>query len=105
MTSVDDYDGRSQAEETVAFGVDGVDYKIALSTVNARQLRQLFEEWTPYARKIGRASCGKSIATRPTVDRDRAAAIREWARERGVQVASRGRISVDVVEAYDKANG
>jgi hypothetical protein len=41
---------------------------------------------------------------RVPVDREQSAAIREWARRNGHKVSARGRISADVIEAYNKAN-
>ncbi|MFG1797785.1 Lsr2 family protein [Nocardia sp. NPDC049149] len=104
VTLVDDYDGKSSAEETVVFGLDRVSYEIDLSVLNASTLRDIFEQWTPHARKVGRVPRGKQINTRPALDRDRSAAIREWARKKGHEVSSRGRISAEVIQAYEKAN-
>ncbi|WP_433576791.1 histone-like nucleoid-structuring protein Lsr2 [Nocardia brasiliensis] len=104
VTLVDDYDGKSSAEETVVFGLDGVSYEIDLSVLNASTLRGIFEQWTPHARKVGRVPRGKSIKARPAGDQDRSAAIREWARKKNIAVSSRGRISAEVVEAYEKAS-
>jgi hypothetical protein len=39
VTTVDDTDGKTVAEETVAFGLDGVAYEIYLSNKNARKMR------------------------------------------------------------------
>ncbi|WP_280241711.1 histone-like nucleoid-structuring protein Lsr2 [Nocardia abscessus] len=100
---VDDYDGKSPAEETVAFALDGAAYEMDLSVLNASQLRGLFEQWTPHARRVGRVRRGKS-ESRPTSDREQTQAIREWARKKGLDVSSRGRISAEVAEAYKKAN-
>jgi hypothetical protein len=38
------------------------------------------------------------------VDREQNAAIREWARKRGMSVSDRGRIPSEVLEAYHKEN-
>jgi hypothetical protein len=38
---------------------------------------------------------------RPDVDRERTAAVREWARAHGHDVSDRGRISKTVMQAYD----
>ncbi|MCC3312508.1 histone-like nucleoid-structuring protein Lsr2 [Nocardia africana] len=102
---VDDYDGKSDADQTVHFGIDGVEYEIDLSTKNAEKLRKIFEQWTASARKVGRNRKGavKSGATRTTPDREQTAAIREWARNNGYEISSRGRIHKDIVEAYHKA--
>ncbi|WP_456320117.1 Lsr2 dimerization domain-containing protein [Nocardia aurea] len=39
VTVVDDYDGKSQAAETVSFALDGEVYEIDLSETNAESLR------------------------------------------------------------------
>jgi Histone H1-like nucleoprotein HC2/Lsr2 len=41
---------------------------------------------------------------RTTSDREQSAAIREWARRRGHEVASRGRIPLDILNAYVAAH-
>jgi hypothetical protein len=102
---IDDFDGKSKAEETVSFSLDGVEYEIDLSTKNARKLRSVFEQWTGPARKVGRISRAKTkSATRTTADRQQTGAIREWAKNNGYNVSSRGRIQADIVEAYNKAS-
>lgn len=102
---IDDYDGKSKAEETVRFRLDGVEYEIDLSTKNARKLRVVFEQWTASGRRMGRGARSKSSATGRTVaNREKTGAIRKWARDNGYTVSSRGRIQADIVEAYNKAS-
>ena len=101
---VDDYDGESKAEETVVFSIDGATYEIDLSELNAKALRGVFEQWTPSARKIGRVHRSKTTSARPAIDRDRTAAIREWARKEGIEVSSRGRIAAELIQQYEKAS-
>lgn len=110
VTMVDDLDGTSKADETVEFSLDGVTYQIDLSKKNAGKLRAVLEPWTGKARKLGRlksrsktktGGVGKDI--RSTVDRDQSLAIREWARKNGHKVSARGRISADIVAAYNAA--
>ncbi|MGV9834281.1 histone-like nucleoid-structuring protein Lsr2 [Nocardia niigatensis] len=102
---VDDYDGKSAAEETVRFAVDGVDYEIDLSKLNAAKMRGMFEPWTEHARKVGRAPRGTRVGKpRSTVDREQTQAIREWARGNGFEVSNRGRVSAEILEAYNKAS-
>ena len=103
VTMVDDFDGESPAVETVLFAVDGVEYEIDLSILNAGRLRGAFEPWTEHARKVGRAPRGKAIA-KPATDREQSASIRQWAQKNGYKVSNRGRIQADVVAAYQKAN-
>ncbi|HLS75541.1 MAG TPA: Lsr2 family protein [Nocardia sp.] len=103
---VDDIDGTSVADETVAFALDGVHYELDLAASNAEQLRKTFAQWTPYARKVGRSAGVKTApkARREGEQPDQALAIRKWALAEGLQVSSRGRVPAKVVEAYRKAN-
>ncbi|MBF6276371.1 MULTISPECIES: Lsr2 family protein [Nocardia] len=102
---IDDYDGKSKAEETVFFSLDGVEYEIDLSAKNASKLRGHFEQWTESARKVGRIPRGKrKTAARTVGDKEQTGAIREWARNNGYNVSSRGRIQADIIEAYNRAS-
>jgi hypothetical protein len=101
---VDDYDGTSPAEETVTLALDGVTYEIDLSTRNAEKLRDTLGFWASYGRRVGgRPVKGKRRpqATKNTADTQ---TIREWARENGMEVSNRGRISAEIAEAYQKAH-
>ncbi|MFI5719438.1 Lsr2 family protein [Nocardia sp. NPDC051750] len=101
---VDDYDGKSPAEETVTLALDGVTYEIDLSARNAGKLRDIVEGWAAHARKVGgRATKGKRL-DRATTDSRQTQAIRDWARQNGMDVSNRGRISAEVTEAYKKAH-
>ncbi|MFI5776640.1 Lsr2 family protein [Nocardia sp. NPDC051570] len=100
---VDDFDGKSPAEETVTFALDGVEYEIDLSLLNAGRLREMFEPWTGHGRKVGRGPRTSGPA-RPAAAREQTAAIRAWARKNGFDVSDRGRIQANVVAAYEKAS-
>lgn len=50
---VDDLDG-GQADETVAFSLDGTDYEIDLSNEHAQELRGAFDRYLQVARKAQR---------------------------------------------------
>ena len=100
---VDDLDG-SAAQETVSFGLDGRQYDVDLSAAHAAQLRDALAAFVAVARRgEGRARRRPASATgaRPDVDRERTAAVREWARAHGHDVSDRGRISKTVMQAYD----
>ncbi|MDA3629289.1 Lsr2 family protein [Saccharopolyspora oryzae] len=104
---VDDVDG-TQAETTVEFALDGVSYAIDLSADNAAKLRDSLASFVANARKTGgrkrtAAKPGKASSTPSTADRERNQAIREWARNQGMQVSDRGRIPAEIVEAFDNA--
>lgn len=100
---VDDLDG-SEASETIHFALDGKQYEIDLNEGHAQALRESFAEWVDVARKAGGGRRARQGGTgRSTVDREQAHAIRQWARARGMTVAERGRIPVQVIEAYNHA--
>ncbi|WP_433761535.1 histone-like nucleoid-structuring protein Lsr2 [Nocardia sp. CA-135398] len=108
VTMVDDLDGTSKADETVLFSLDGVTYEIDLSKKNAGKLRADLDRWTEKARRTGRVKVrskarGGGKDFRSPVDREHSVAIREWARKNGHQVSARGRISADIVAAYNAA--
>jgi Lsr2 len=94
---VDDTDG-GPAEETVAFGLDGAEYEIDLSAKNAKNFRDSLAPWKERARKTG----GRRRSTRSSSGSS--SDIRAWALANGHQVSSRGRVSAEVREAYEKAN-
>jgi hypothetical protein len=105
VTLVDDYDGKSTANETVQFSIDGVAYEIDLSTLNAGRLRGTLEPWAEKARKVGRLKAGGGTTRpKPAADREQTVAIREWAKKHGYNVSARGRISAEIVTAYHKAS-
>jgi Lsr2 len=98
---VDDIDG-TEAVETVSFSLDGVSYEIDLTAANAKKLRNDLATWVGHARRSGgRKSSRKAGASGPR--RGDLSAVREWARKNGHQVSDRGRISADILAAYDKA--
>ncbi|MFE6920982.1 Lsr2 family protein [Nocardia sp. NPDC057663] len=109
VTLIDDFDGTSVAEVTVNFEIDGAAYEIDLSNTNATKLRETFDQWLPYARRVGRIKSpsrrSSATATAGTSSsRNDLAAIRAWAGENGHSVSSRGRISSGVIAAYDAAS-
>lgn len=100
---VDDLDGGS-ADENVKFGLDGVNYEIDLSAANAAELRSSLERFIGAARKASGVSRGQR-AKAPAAGRSHdSAQIRQWARDNGYTVNSRGRIQAEIQEAYQKAN-
>ena len=102
---VDDVDG-GEASETVSFALDGVSYEIDVSEANAAKLRDALAPWVGHARRVGgraggRARGGKS---RPTSERTDLSDVRTWARENGYDLADRGRIPANVIDAFEEAH-
>jgi len=104
VSFLDDLDGKTAADETVAFTLDGVAYEIDLSTKNAKKLRAALQPWIEAGRRVGgRRRSSIVAASRTAAEPPEAAAIRVWARTHGHQVARRGRIPADVVDAFRAA--
>lgn len=101
---IDDLNPDLEAAETVRFGLDGAQYEIDLTAGNAARLRQALAEFITAARRSGgRAAAGRKPAARRTSSDDNAD-IREWARNNGLQVSDRGRISAEIREKYAAAH-
>jgi hypothetical protein len=97
---VDDLDG-GEADETVFFALDGVDFRIDLSAENANRLRDIMAEYVGHARRVGNRK--QSAAERNGSKAD-SQAIREWARSQGETVAERGRISQELLTRFQAAH-
>jgi hypothetical protein len=106
-TLVDDMTGDA-ADETVSFGLDGVEFEIDLSANNAGVLRDILADYANAGRKVGKRTAGSNGRSGPSAtsrgNREQTAAIRAWAREAGRQVSDRGRISAEVVKAFEDAH-
>ena len=50
-------------------------------------------------------SPARASSATTAAQRERSRAIREWARENGIDVSDRGKISASVLDAYEKAGG
>jgi hypothetical protein len=101
VTLTDDIDGKA-ADETVRFGLDGVNYEIDLRAANAAKLRKVLE---PYKSAARRATTARKDArggrSSTTHDRKRAAEIRAWAKDHEIPVNERGRIASDLAAAFE----
>ena len=104
VTLVDDLDG-SKAEEVVVFGLGGKVYEIDLSAKNAKKMRDTLAPYVAAARKVSSpakpAGRGAAKSAAPALD---TAAVREWAKTKGLPVSDRGRISADVVVKFQAAH-
>ncbi|WP_348774178.1 Lsr2 family protein [Micromonospora sp. WMMD1155] len=101
---VDDLDG-GDADETVKFALDGVQYEIDLSKANAAKLRDAFASYVAAGTKVGRGGVvigGRAARGRggATADREQNKAIREWAKKSGKDISDRGRIPQEIVDEY-----
>jgi hypothetical protein len=108
---VDDLDG-GVAHETVAFSLDGQQFEIDLSNKNAKKLRNELAPFVEHGNRVstrvaraGRTPAARTPAARTLAGRDQNRAIREWAQAKGYDIAPRGRIKQDIVEAFHQRSG
>ncbi len=107
---VDDIDG-GEADETVRFALDGVQYEIDLSAQNAGKMRKALARYVEAGSKVGRAAAPGARGAAPSrrmvaaTDRDQNRAIREWAQGKGIAVSDRGRIKQEIVDRYHAEAG
>lgn len=116
VSFIDDLDGKSEADETVEYAVDGVTYEIDLTGDNARALRDVFAPYIAAARRTGgraksstvgrgrSSSSGGAVSNAAGRSREALKSIRDWAKSSGWTVSDRGRLPRNVVEAYDAAH-
>lgn len=121
VTFLDDLDGESEADGTVRFALDGVEYEIDLTKENAEDLREIFAPYIAAGRRTGGRRASSSGRSRPSTrssstssspsgsgplarGREALKAIRDWAKSEGWAVSDRGRLPNNVVEAYDAAH-
>jgi hypothetical protein len=96
---VDDMDG-GDADVTIAFVVDGDSYSIDLSHGNAHDFYEALAPFIAAAKKNTKISAvqGEIAAI------EQRSAIREWAKKAGYDVSERGRIPIDILDAYQEQN-
>ena len=99
----DDLDG-SEGARAVRFGLDGVTYEIDLAEENRAKLEGYLAPFIAAARRPGRNSRRGGVSVRAgSVSVDRGA-VRAWARESGLGISGRGRISAEILRQYEAAH-
>ncbi|HWG99132.1 MAG TPA: Lsr2 family protein [Pilimelia sp.] len=106
---VDDLDG-GDADETVKFALDGIQYEIDLSKKNAAKLRDVIAPFVAAGSKVGRGGVvvgGRAARGRggAAADREQNKAIRSWAKREGKEISDRGRIPQEIVDEYHAKAG
>ena len=90
--------------KSLAFSIDGKSYEIDLSEKHAAGLRDAFAPFVGSARRGGGGSPRSTrlrASARSGRSREETTSIREWANANGYEVATRGRIPSNVLEAYE----
>lgn len=104
----DDLDGSEISEgggESIEFSYRGIDYRIDVSSANSAKMDKALRPYVMAAatvRKPSRKANRQAAGAKETTPDDRAA-IREWARRNGIAVSGRGRLSAEVIAAFNAA--
>ena len=101
---VDDLDNKEIEDDgqTVSFSYNGVQYEIDLSEKNAKKFGDALAPFDSAARRVGGRQARGSGSTK--ADKHQLGAMREWARQHGMKVSDRGRVSQEVQNAYNSAH-
>ncbi|WP_312978985.1 Lsr2 family protein [Corynebacterium sp.] len=104
----DDLDNTSlTADEVnvVEFSYKGSTYVLDLSEENAQKFADTIEPYIAAGTKVTRTrGRGRPSSNAGKSDSGRNRRIREWARNNGLSVSSRGQIAREVIDAYESAN-
>ena len=100
----DDLDGSKNAEE-ISFSFRGTDYTIDLGKKNLAALEKALKPYIDAASKVSKGPAVKRRSTKTANTGPELGAIRAWAKDAGIEVSERGRISKAVREQYDAAHG
>ena len=103
---VDDLDGSTEDVQNVRISLDGADFEIDLSAVNAARLREKLAKYVDHGTRVTpqKARRSRRVSQPAASGRDQVQAIREWARQNGYTVSARGRISKSIQDAFDAAH-
>lgn len=104
ITLVDDLDASLDADATITFSLESTVYEIDLSNANIAALKAALAPFIAVARKIPKHQVGptaRAIPRRrknnPDPERDE---IRYWASKNGYPISDKGRIPVNIMQAY-----
>ncbi|KAB2584362.1 Lsr2 family protein [Rhodococcus erythropolis] len=110
---IDDLDGNDIDEgfgQKVEFSYQGTDYTIDLRDSNVDKLEKALKPYIEAAQKIGVARKTRKGSGTPNAasgsgrSKEQLQAIRDWAVKNGFEVAPRGRIKAEVIDAFDAAH-
>ena len=90
--------------ETVKFSIGSTSYEMDLTEAEAGQFYDAVKKYTDVATKTSGRGVRSGGGSKSKSDRNQTQAIRTWARENGLAVSERGRISQDVQDAYNAAH-
>ncbi|QFG10266.1 nucloid associated Lsr2-like [Mycobacterium phage DyoEdafos] len=109
VTVFDDLDPDLEADTEKEFSVDGVAYRMDLSSKNAAEFDKDMSKWIEIAERVGKAGSARRRTARGTTASGGEpglplADIRKWAKGNGFpDVSTKGRVSAEIVRAWKAA--
>jgi hypothetical protein len=103
---IDDTPLEADTVNTVEFSYKGSDYVLDLSDDNALAFAEALEPYLNKATKVAksRSTARAASSNAPKSDPKRNKRIRDWARDNGHTVSSRGQISHEIIAEYELAH-
>ncbi|HEY5788698.1 MAG TPA: Lsr2 family protein [Microlunatus sp.] len=103
ITLIDDLSGKETGDDgrTVAFSLEGVDYRIDLGEKNLIRLEKALHPFISAATRVDGPTRKRKISSSAA---PAAANVREWARLNGYEVSDRGRVPGAARAAYNAAH-
>jgi hypothetical protein len=90
--------------QTIEFAFEGNSYTIDLSEKNADEFRKVMTKYTDAGTKEVARLPRAAASSAPKSNKDELAKIRQWAKDNGIEVSSRGRISQAIQDQYRAAH-
>jgi hypothetical protein len=103
VTLEDDLDG-GRATQSLEFAFDGLSYSIDLNDRNAARLREALAPFIAGARRQRGNGAKSAISARTRPNDVDPRAVRAWAVDQGYDISTRGRVPIEVMEAYKAAH-
>ncbi len=103
----DDLDNTPLDENTmkvIRFSVNGNHYTLDLSPEHAEEFHKVLEPYIEKATPVRVGSNGSNRRRSGAARGSKAREIRKWAQEQGKNVAGRGKIPSEIIEAYNAAH-
>jgi hypothetical protein len=97
--------GEAPKAQTHTFSLDNRSYMIDLCPEHLAQFNTTLQEYVSSSRRsAGRSAPRSRQRASSATPSNRVSEVREWARRNGMEVSSKGRIPLSVMQAYDSAD-
>ena len=102
---VDDVDPTQHADKTIEFAVNKEVFELDLSLPNVEKFHEAIQPWVIHARRKNTSVNRVKAPGKQAHPRTEHQVIRDWCNANGWEVAQRGRIPVEALQAYEEFGG